>query len=90
MVRAMKSICKLSLPLRVYGLIRLTHKHSQELLMTILGGRSPYLSFCLLFVWQALQDIVIDQIVVHIPFQYIGAWTARRTDLCIRCQGEGT
>ncbi len=29
MVRAVKSICKLSLPLRVYGPMRSTHKHSQ-------------------------------------------------------------
>ncbi len=29
MVRATKSICELSLPLRVYGPMRSTHKHSQ-------------------------------------------------------------
>ncbi len=29
MVRAIKSICKLSLPLRMYGPMRSTHKHSQ-------------------------------------------------------------
>ncbi len=36
MIRAMKSICKLSLPLRVYGPM-LAHKYSQGLLMTVLG-----------------------------------------------------
>ncbi len=43
MVRAIKSICELSLPLRVYGPIRLTHKHSQGFVMTVFGGRCPYL-----------------------------------------------
>ncbi len=32
MVRAIKSICKLSLPLRVYGPMRSTHKHSQGII----------------------------------------------------------
>ncbi len=31
MVRAIKSICKLSLPLRVHGPMKSTHKHSQEI-----------------------------------------------------------
>jgi hypothetical protein len=71
MVRAMKSICELSLPLRVYGPMRLTHKYSQGLVITVLGGRCPYLRFHLLFIWQDLQDFVIDWMVVRIPFQYI-------------------
>ncbi len=43
MVRAIKSICKLSLPLRVHGPMRSTHKHSQGFVITVLGGRCPYL-----------------------------------------------
>jgi hypothetical protein len=50
MVRAMKSICKLSLPLRVYGPMRSTHKHSHVLLLVALGGNCPYLSECLLII----------------------------------------
>ena len=56
MVRAMKSICEPSLPLRVYGPMRLTHKASQRILITVFAGRCPYLSFRFLFVWQVLQD----------------------------------
>ena len=73
MVRAMKSICKPSLPLRVYGPMRSTHKASQGILITVFAGRCPYLSFRFLFVWQVLQDFVIDRMVVRIPFQYIAA-----------------
>jgi hypothetical protein len=76
MVRAMTSICELSLPLRVYGPTRLTHKHSQGLLMTILGGRCPYLSFPLLFVWQVLQDLVIG---AHTCLVHHGAYGLFKT-----------
>ncbi len=57
MVRAIKSICKPSLPLIVYGPIRSTHKHSQGVPMTSLAGRCPYLWFRLLFIWQVLQCV---------------------------------
>ncbi len=60
MVRAMKSISKLFLSLRVHGPMRLTHKYSQGLFMTVLGRRCPYLSFRLLLVWHVLQDLIID------------------------------
>jgi hypothetical protein len=82
MVRAINSICKLSLPLRVYGPMRPTYKHSHGLLMTVLGGRCPYLSFCLLLIWQVLQDLVIDRMVVHIPFQYISAFIVSSRRVC--------
>jgi hypothetical protein len=85
MVRAIKSICKFSLPLSVYGPMRSTHKHSQGLLMTVLGGRCPYLSFRLLFIWQVLQDLVIDRMVVHIPFQYIAAFIVSLRCVCPGC-----
>ncbi len=64
MVRAIKSICKLSLPLKVYGPIRLTH-NTHGLLMTVLDGTVSHL----FFIWQALQDLVIDRMVVCMPFQ---------------------
>ena len=70
MVRAMKSICEPSLPLRVYRPMRSTHKASQGILITVFAGRCPYLSFRFLFVWQVLHDFVIDRMVVRIPFQY--------------------
>jgi hypothetical protein len=59
-VRAIKLICKLSLPLRVYGPMRLTHKHSQVLVMTVLCGRCQYLRSCLLLIWQDLQDFTFN------------------------------
>ena len=74
MVRAIKSICELSLPLIVYRPIRSTHKHSQGVLMMSLAGRCPYFLHRLLLIWQVLQDFVSDRIVVCIPFQYIAAF----------------
>jgi hypothetical protein len=71
MVRAIKLTCELSLPLRVYGPMRSTHKHSHGLVMMVFGGRCPYLKFHLLFTWQDLQDFVNEWMVVRIPFQYI-------------------
>jgi hypothetical protein len=85
MVRAIKSICKLSLPLRVYGGMRSTQKHFQGLLMTILGRRCPYLIYRLLFIWQVLQDFVIDRMVVRIPFQYITALIISSRRECPGC-----
>ncbi len=67
MVRVMKSICEISLPLRVYGPMRSTHKHSQGLFIMDLGGKWLYLTFRLLFTWQVLQDLIIDQMEIHIP-----------------------
>ncbi len=74
MVRAIKSICKLSLPLRVYEPMRSTHKHSQGFVMTVFGGRCPYLCDRLLLIWQDLQDLVSYRMVIRIPFQYIAAF----------------
>jgi hypothetical protein len=85
MVRAIKSICKLSLSLRVYGPTRSTHKYSHGLLMTVLGRRCPYLSFHLLFIWQVLQDLVIDWMVVHIPFYYITMFIITSRRVCPGC-----
>jgi hypothetical protein len=84
-VRAIKSICELSLPLRVYGPMRSTHKNSQWLFLTVSGRRCLYLSFCLLFVWQVLQALVLDRIVVHIPFQYIAAFIVSLRRGCPGC-----
>ncbi len=60
MVRAIKSICKPSLPFRVYRPMRSTYKHSQGFVMPVLGGRCPYLWDHLLLIWQDLQDFVSD------------------------------
>jgi len=69
MVRAIKSIYEPSLPLRVYGPIRLTHRASQGMHITILDGRCPYFSDRFLFIWQVLHDFIMDRKVVRIPFQ---------------------
>jgi hypothetical protein len=85
MVRAIKSICKLSLPLRVYGPMRSTHKHSQGFVMTVFGGKCPYLRDRLLLIWQDLQDFVSDRMVVRIPFQYIAAFIVSSRCVCPGC-----
>jgi hypothetical protein len=68
MVSAMKSIADPSKPFKVYGPIRLTHKASHGVLITILGGRWPYFCVRVLFTWHVLHDFVMDQMVVRIPF----------------------
>ncbi len=85
MVRAIKSICKFSLPLRVYGPMRSTHKHFQGFVMTVFGGRCPYLRDHLLIIWQDLQDFVSDWIMVCIPFQYIAAFIVSSRFVCPGC-----
>jgi hypothetical protein len=79
MVKAIKSICKLSLHLRVYRPMRSMHKHSQRLLMMVLGRVR------LLLIWQDLQDFVIDQMVVRIPFQYITVLIVSSRCVCPVC-----
>ncbi len=44
MVRVIKSIDDPSVPLRVYGPMRSTHRASEGMLSTILDGRCPYFS----------------------------------------------
>ncbi len=85
MVGAIKSICELSLPLRVYGPMRSTHKHSQGFVMTVLGGRCPFLGDHLLLIWQNLQDFVSDRMMVRIPFQYIAACIISLRCVCPGC-----
>ncbi len=85
MVRAMKSICKLSLPLRVHGPMRSTHKHSQGIVQTVFGGRWPYFRDHLLLIWQDLQEFVSDRMVVRIPFQYIAVFIVSSRRVCPRC-----
>ncbi len=86
MVRAIKSICKLSLPLSVYGPIRSTLKHSHGFVMTVFGGRCPYFCDHLLLSWQDLHDFVSDQMVVRIPFQYIAvAFIVSSRHVCPGC-----
>jgi hypothetical protein len=84
----MKLICKPSLPLRVYGPTRSTHKASQGVLITVFAGRCPYFSFRFLFVWQVLQDVVIDRMVVRIPFQYIAALILSSRRVCVQGAGD--
>ncbi len=74
MVSAMKSIAEPSLPLRVYGPIRLTHSASHGVLIMILDGKWPYFSVRFLLTWHALHDFVTDRVVIRIPFQYIAAF----------------
>ncbi len=85
MVSAMKSIAEPSLPLRVYGPIRLTHSASHGVLITILDGRWPYFSVRLLLTWHDLHDFVMDRMVVCIPFQYNAAFIIPSRQLCPGC-----
>ncbi len=65
--------------------MRLAHDYSQGLLIMVLGGRCQYLIVYLLFVWQDLQDLVIDQMMVCIPFQYIAAFIISPRCVCPGC-----
>ncbi len=85
MVRAIKSICKFYLPLRAYGSIRSTHKHSHGFVMTVLDGRYPYLRDCLFLTWHDLHDFVSDWMGVRIPFQYIAAFVISSRRVCPGC-----
>jgi hypothetical protein len=69
----------------MYELMRSTHKHSHGVFMMVVGGRCLYLSFHLLLVWQVLHDLVIDQMVVRIPFQYIAALIISSSRVCPGC-----
>ncbi len=72
-VSHIKSICEPSLPLRVYGPMRLTHNASQGVMTTSLAGSLPYFNFRRLLIWQARHFLTYDRIVVRILFQYIAA-----------------
>ena len=85
MVRAMKSMTEPSLPLRVYGPTRSTHNVLHGVVIMVLGGRCPYLSFRFLLTWHVLQDFVIDRMVVLIPFQYIVACIVFSRCVCPGC-----
>ena len=85
MVRAIKSIDEPSLPLRVYGPIRSTHRASQGMHITILDGKCPYFSDRFLFTWQVLHDFVMDRMVIRIPFQYIAAFIVSLRRVCPGC-----
>ncbi len=85
MVRAMKSIDALSLPLSVYGPTRLTHKASHGVLITILDGRCPYFCVRFLFTWQDLHNFNMDRMVFLIPFQYIADFIVSLRHVCPGC-----
>ena len=85
MVSAMKSIAEPSLPLRVYGPIRSTHSASHGVLITILEGRWPYFRVRPLLTWHDLHDLVMDRMVVRIPFQYIAAFIVPSRRSCPGC-----
>ncbi len=85
MVRAMKSIDKPSLPLSVYGPIRLTQRASHGVLITILDGRCPYFRVRYLFTWQVLHDFVLDRMDFLIPFQYIADFIVSLRRVCPGC-----
>ena len=85
MVRAMKSMTEPSLPLRVQGPTSSSHNVHHEIVITVLGGKCPYLSFRFLSTWHVLHDFVIDRMVVHIPFQYIVACIESSRQVCPGC-----
>ena len=65
-MRAIKSIDEPSLPLRVYGPMRLTYRASQGMHITILDGGCPYFSDRFLFIWQVLHDFIMDRMVTFL------------------------
>ena len=69
MVRAMKSIEDPSLPLRVYGPTRSTHKASQGVLITILDGRCPYF----VYVFYSLGKICITLLWIGRCFSFLSS-----------------
>jgi hypothetical protein len=67
-VRHMKLILVMSLPLRVYYLMRCTHNALRGVIMNSFDSTWPYLG-CVSCLWQDLQDLtLLDS--MCIPFQY--------------------
>ena len=85
MVSAIESIADPSLPLSVYGPMRSTYKAFHGVFISILDGRWPYYSVCLLLTWHDLHDLIMDQMVVHIPFHYIAALIIPSKRVCPGC-----
>jgi hypothetical protein len=79
MVRHMRLILVLSLPLRVYCLMRSTYNVLCQVIMTSLVH--DYTFGCVSCFCQDLQDLSYDQMVLCIPFQYI-------TDLIVSSRHE--
>jgi hypothetical protein len=68
MVRHMKLVLVLSLPLRVYYLMRCTHKALLGVIMNSFNSTRSY-SGCVSCFWQDLQDMtLLDGMCIH--FQY--------------------
>jgi hypothetical protein len=84
-VRHIKSISDLSLPLSLYGPIRSTHRYSQGVVITCFVGIFPYFYFLGLLTWQVLQVFVWDLIRFLMPFQYITALNASSRRVCPGC-----
>jgi hypothetical protein len=70
-VKHMKSILEPSLHLRVHGPMRSIHIALQGVVLTSFGSTRPYFLLCLLFIWQDVQDLMYDRIVLCMSFQYI-------------------
>jgi hypothetical protein len=85
MVKAMKAIVELFLPLSVYGPAKTMHSASHGVLISILHGKSPYVCVRLLFTWQVLNEFVIDLMVLLIPFQYIATFIISLRWVCPGC-----
>ena len=66
LVRHMKSILDPSLPVSVYGPLRLTHNAFHGIIMTSLGVTWLYFWQCLLYFWQDLQSLTYDWMVLPI------------------------
>ncbi len=72
-VRHMKSISVPSLPLSVYGPIKLMHTVSQGVIVASFVGIFPYFCERLLFTWQEQQFLIYEHTVECICFQNIEA-----------------
>ena len=86
-------ICTIIFPWRKYSYNRLPMGfggsadifQAQGVLITSLAGRCPFLLLRLLFIWQVLQDFVIERMVFRMPFQYIAAFIISSRRACPGC-----
>jgi hypothetical protein len=58
--------------------MRSTYNTHQGLVITSFGGTCPYFWLCFLFIWQDLQDLTYDRIVLLIPFGVVHAYVDQK------------
>ncbi len=84
-VMNIKSMCVLSLLLRVYGPMHSTHYASQGEVIASFADSFPYLSSPHLFTWQLWHFLTRDWTVIFRPFQYIKRQRVSLRPLVLEC-----